>query len=303
ALFAVAGREPRNANSFDLGFALGPRINAAGRLADMSLGIDLLITDDDDLALDLARQLDTMNRERRTIETAMREQAINAMDTAEAAPGATVCVFDDGWHQGVVGLVASRLKERFWRPTLAFAPAGDDELRGSGRSIPDVHLRDALDLVSKRHPGLIRKFGGHAMAAGLTLGRDDLPHFIEAFERAVRELTGRERFDPLLETDGSLETGYANAEVAGLLQSHVWGAGFAAPVFQDTFMVRQQRLLGGKHLKLSLERGHQRFDAIWFGRDTLLPEWIDVAYRLEQNIYNGVVSAQLMVEHAAQAQA
>ena len=153
-------------------------------------------------------------------------------------------MFDPGWHQGVVGLVASRLKEKFWRPTLAFAPAGDDEIRGSGRSIPDVHLRDALDLVSKRHPDLIRKFGGHAMAAGLTLGRNDFAAFAPAFDAAVRELTGRDSFEPVIETDGSLESGYANAEVAGLLQQQVWGAGFAAPLFLDEFTVRNQRLVG-----------------------------------------------------------
>jgi len=298
ALFAVAGREPRTASGFDLGFALGPRINAAGRLADMSLGIACLTTDDEAQALDLARQLDQINRERRTIETEMREQALAAMEDPAAAPGATVCVFDPGWHQGVVGLVASRLKEKFWRPTLAFAPAGDDEIRGSGRSIPDVHLRDALDLVSKRHPALIRKFGGHAMAAGLTLGRDDLAAFAPAFDAAVRELTGRDRFEPLIETDGALETGYANAEVAGLLQQQVWGAGFAPPLFLDEFTVRAQRLVGEKHLKLSLERGHQRFDAIWFGHDQSLPEHIRAAYRLEQNVWNGMVSVQLVIEHA-----
>ncbi|OZI56694.1 single-stranded-DNA-specific exonuclease RecJ [Bordetella genomosp. 4] len=298
ALFAVASREPRNASGFDLGFAIGPRINAAGRLADMSLGIACLTTDDEAQALDMARQLDQINRERRGIEAEMREQALAAMENAGAAPGATVCVFDPGWHQGVVGLVASRLKEKFWRPTLAFAPADDDEIRGSGRSIPDVHLRDVLDLVSKRHPGLIRKFGGHAMAAGLTLGRQDFPAFAPAFDAAVQELTGRNHFEPLLETDGSLESGYANAEVANLLQQQVWGAGFAAPLFLDEFIVRNQRLVGEKHLKLSLERGHQRFDAIWFGHDQSLPEYVQVAYRLEPNVWNGVVSAQLVVEHA-----
>src|SRR5690606_38947790 len=241
---------------------------------------------------------DQINRERRGIEAEMREQALAAMEAADNAAGASVCVFDDGWHQGVVGLVASRLKEKFWRPTLAFAPAGDDEIRGSGRSIPDVHLRDALDLVSKRHPALIRKFGGHAMAAGLTLGRNDFPVFSRAFDAAVRELTGRDAFEPLIETDGSLESGYANAEVAGLLQQQVWGAGFAAPLFLDEFTVRNQRLVGEKHLKLSLERGHQRFDAIWFGHDQSLPERVQVAYRLEPNIWNGMVSAQLVVEHA-----
>lgn len=298
ALFAVAGREPRNANSFDLGFALGPRINAAGRLADMSLGIACLTTDDEAQALNMARELDNINRERRTIEAEMREQAMAAMEAPQATAGATVCVYDPGWHQGVVGLVASRLKEKFWRPTLAFAPAGDDEIRGSGRSIPDVHLRDVLDLVSKRHPGLIRKFGGHAMAAGLTLGRDGFAQFAPAFEAAVRELTGRDQFEPLIETDGSLETGYANAEVAGLLQQQVWGAGFAAPLFLDEFTVRSQRLVGEKHLKLSLERGAQRFDAIWFGHDQSLPAQIQAAYRLEQNVWNGMVSVQLVIEHA-----
>lgn len=301
ALFAVAGREPRSANGFDLGFALGPRINAAGRLADMSLGIACLTTDDEDQALAMARELDNINSERRGIEAEMREQAMAAMQAPEAVAGATVCVFDPSWHQGVVGLVASRLKEKFWRPTLAFAPAGDDEIRGSGRSIPDVHLRDALDLVSKRHPGLIRKFGGHAMAAGLTLGRDGFAAFAPAFDAAVRELTGRDRFEPLIETDGSLETGYANAEVAGLLQQQVWGAGFSAPLFLDEFTVRNQRLVGEKHLKLSLERGQQRFDAIWFGHDQSLPERIQAAYRLEQNVWNGLVSVQLVIEYAGAA--
>jgi single-stranded-DNA-specific exonuclease len=299
ALYAVAAREPRTANAFDLGFALGPRINAAGRLSDMSLGIACLTTDDEAQALEIARELDAINRDRRTIEAAMREQAMAAMQEAEAVAGATVCVYDDTWHQGVVGLVASRLKDQFWRPTLAFAPAGDDELRGSGRSIPDVHLRDVLDLVSKRDPSLIRKFGGHAMAAGLTVGRADFPRFAPAFEAAVRELTGRDNFEPVLETDGSLESGYANADVAGLLQQQVWGSGFAAPLFLDTFQIRAQRLLGDKHLKLTLERGHQRFDAIWFGQTRLLPDMVDVAYRLEQNVWNGRVSVQLVVEHAA----
>ncbi|AIT28531.1 single-stranded-DNA-specific exonuclease RecJ [Bordetella holmesii] len=298
ALFAVAGREPRSASGFDLGFALGPRINAAGRLADMSLGIACLTTDDEDQALRMARELDAINRERRGIEAEMRDQAMAAMQAPDAVAGATVCVFDPSWHQGVVGLVASRLKEKFWRPTLAFAPAGDDEIRGSGRSILDVHLRDVLDLVSKRHPGLIRKFGGHAMAAGLTLGRDGFAAFAPAFDAAVRELTGRDRFEPLLETDGSLESGYANAEVAGLLQQQVWGAGFAAPLFLDEFTVRSQRLVGEKHLKLSLERGHQRFDAIWFGHDEMMPERIQAAYRLEQNVWNGMVTAQLVIEYA-----
>ena len=299
ALFAVSARNPQAASAFDLGFALGPRINAAGRLADMGLGIRCLTTDDDTQALELARELDTINRERRQIEGVMKEQALAATEQIQAGKvGASVCVFHHDWHQGVVGLVASRLKEKFFRPTLAFAPAGDDELRGSGRSIPDVHLRDVLDLVSKRHPGLIRKFGGHAMAAGLTLGRDDFEQFSPAFEQAVIELTGRKSFEPLIETDGSLEQGFANAQVAVMLEQEVWGAGFAAPLFLDDFMVRSQKLVGEKHLKLSLERGHQRFDAIWFNRVDSLPEFVKVAYRLDQNVWNGRITVQLVIEHA-----
>lgn len=300
ALFAVASREPRRASGFDMGFALGPRINAAGRLADMSIGIHCLITDDDTHALELARELDKINQERRTIETTMREEALASIQQAQQTVGATVCVYHPDWHQGVVGLVASRLKETYWRPAMAFARDDAGELRGSGRSIPDVHLRDVLDLISKRYPGIILKFGGHAMAAGLTLREDAYPRFIQAFDDAVKELTGNDSFDPVIETDGSLETGYANAEVASLLEQQIWGAGFPQPVFRDTFFVRQQRLLKQKHLKLSLERGHQRFDAIWFNRDTLLPETIDVAYRLDLNTWNGMVSAQLIVEHASQ---
>lgn len=298
ALFAVAGREPRQASAFDLGFAVGPRINAAGRLADMSLGINCLITDDEGEALDLARQLDAMNQERRGIEATMREEALAAIESSQPIIGASVCVYHPDWHQGVVGLVASRLKETYWRPTLAFARADSGELRGSGRSIPDVHLRDVLDLVSKRYPGVILKFGGHAMAAGLTLREDAYQMFIQGFDEAVQELSGRASFDPVIETDGSLESGYANADVAGLLQQQVWGAGFPAPIFRDTFYVRQQRLLKDKHLKLSLERGHQRFDAIWFNHANMLPEHIDAAYRLDQNVWNGNISAQLIIEFA-----
>ena len=302
ALFAVASRDPQTASAFDLGFALGPRINAAGRLADMGLGIQCLITDDDMQALDCARQLDAINKERRQIENVMKEQALAASEQIHSAGvGASVCVFHPDWHQGVVGLVASRLKEKFFRPTLAFAPASDDEIRGSGRSIPDVHLRDALDLVSKRHPGLIRKFGGHAMAAGLTLARDDFDYFVPAFDAAVIELTGSSSFEPHIETDGSLESGFANAQVAGMLNQEVWGAGFAAPLFLDEFTVRSQRLVGEKLLKLNLERGIQRFDAIWFGHADSLPERIRAAYKLEQNIWNGMVNVQLVIEYACAA--
>lgn len=301
ALFAVAGREPRQASGFDLGFALGPRINAAGRLADMSLGINCLITDDENQALKLARELDEMNQQRRGIEGTMREEALVAVEQNQPITGASVCVYHPDWHQGVVGLVASRLKETYWRPTLAFARSEPGQLRGSGRSIPDVHLRDVLDLVSKQHPGIILKFGGHAMAAGLTLREDAYEQFLQGFDDAVIQLTGRSSFEPVIETDGSLETGYANAQVAGMLSEQVWGAGFPAPVFRDVFRVQHQRLLKDKHLKLSLERSHQRFDAIWFNHAELLPEHVDVAYRLEQNVWNGTVSAQLIIEYACPA--
>lgn len=298
ALFQVAGRDPRQASAFDLGFALGPRINAAGRLADMALGIRCLITDDEDEAANLARELEDMNQDRRSIEQSMREEALRAAELAEPDTSATVCVFHPEWHQGVVGLVASRLKEKYWRPTLAFAQGDEGEIKGSGRSIPDVHLRDALDLVSKRYPGLILKFGGHAMAAGLTIEEDNYDVFVQAFEEAVQELTGRYQFDPVIETDGSLEPEHINITVASLLQKQVWGAGFPAPVFRDKFFVRQQRLLKNKHLKLSLERNGEYFDAIWFNRDTLLPENIEAAYRLDQNEWNGNVSVQFIIEFA-----
>lgn len=298
ALFAVAGRDPAQASAFDLGFALGPRINAAGRLADMSLGIRCLTTDDESQALELARELDTMNQQRRVIEGAMREEALASVELAQPVIGASVCVYQADWHQGVVGLVASRLKETYWRPALAFSRAEPGQLRGSGRSIPDVHLRDALDLVSKRYPGMILKFGGHAMAAGLTLDESRYDDFVAGFDQAVRTLTGRDSFEPLIETDGSLESGYANVAVAQMLASEVWGAGFPSPVFRDVFRVAHQRLLKDKHLKLSLQRGEQRFDAIWFNHADTLPEFAEVAYRLDVNAWNGVLSAQLIVEHA-----
>src|SRR5690606_12228195 len=298
ALFEVAGRQPRSATAFDLGFALGPRINAAGRLADMSLGIHCLLTDDPAQATALARQLDAINQERRSIELAMREEAMNVLMQDAPARAASVCVYHPEWHQGVVGLVASRLKDAYWRPSLAFARCDDGTLRGSGRSVPEVHLRDVLDLVSKRYPGIILKLGGHAMSAGLTLAEAAYPVLVEGFDAAVRELSGADRFEPVIETDGSLEADFATIEVASLLQEQVWGAGFPAPVFRDTFTVLHQRLLKDKHLKLFLQRGTQRFDAIWFNHADPLPERAQLAYRLDCNEWNGRVSVQLVVEHA-----
>ncbi|HET8598181.1 MAG TPA: single-stranded-DNA-specific exonuclease RecJ [Castellaniella sp.] len=298
ALFEVAGRDPGQAGTGDLGFALGPRINAAGRMADMSLGIHCLLEDDPARARELARALDDINRERRARETEMRDQALAHLDAQPSAQAASVCVWQEGWHPGVIGLVASRLKETYWRPALAFAPDGVDTLRGSGRSIPDVHLRDALDLVSKRLPGAILQFGGHAMAAGLTLKTGAFDEFAAGFDAAVRTLSGREAFEPCLETDGSLEPGYLTADTAALLAGQVWGAGFPAPLFQDRFRVVHQRLLKDRHLKLFLERDGQRIDAIWFNHAEPLPERIEAVYRLESNTWGGQTSVQLLIEHA-----
>ncbi|MDP4589837.1 MAG: single-stranded-DNA-specific exonuclease RecJ [Burkholderiaceae bacterium] len=300
ALFAVAGRQPQLAVASDFGFIVGPRINAAGRLADMSVGIECLITDDEDRALVLARELDTFNRERRKIEATMREQALASIGEIDAQPhSAVVCVFDERWHQGVVGIVASRLKEQFYRPALAFAPGDAGEIRGSGRSIPDVHLRDVLDLVSKRQPGLIKKFGGHAMAAGLSLSQEDYAPFVLAFNQAVIDFTGKSRFEAVIETDGTLESGYANAQVAQMLEEQVWGSGFPNPLFVDEFTVDQQRLLNDKHLKLTLTRDRQRFEAIWFGHSETVGNRVRVVYRLATNHWNATVTAQLIIEHAA----
>lgn len=300
ALFAVAGRQPQLAVASDFGFIVGPRINAAGRLADMSVGIECLITDDEDRALVLARELDTFNRERRKIEATMREQALASIGEIDAQPNsAVVCVFDERWHQGVVGIVASRLKEQFYRPALAFAPGDAGEIRGSGRSIPDVHLRDVLDLVSKRQPGLIKKFGGHAMAAGLSLSQEDYAPFVLAFNQAVIDFTGKSRFEAVIETDGTLESGYANAQVAQMLEEQVWGSGFPNPLFVDEFTVDQQRLLNDKHLKLTLTRDRQRFEAIWFGHSETVGDRVRVVYRLATNHWNATVTAQLIIEHAA----
>jgi len=301
ALFMVAGGNFKEASATDLGFKIGPRINAAGRLADMSLGIRCLITDDETEALNLARQLDEINHQRRSIEHEMSEQALATLASPESAQSASICVFNESWHQGVVGIVASRLKEKFWKPTLAFAPADNDELRGSGRSIPELHLRDALDLVSKRHPGMILKFGGHAMAAGLSLKTGQFEAFSRAFNDAVQEMTGSSSFEPLLETDGSLEPVYATAETALLLQNQVWGAGFPAPLFRDVYRIRNQRLLKDKHLKLQVERNQVLYDAIWFNQQESLPEYAELVYELVPNQWNGVVSAQLLVKHARDA--
>lgn len=301
ALFNVSGTDYRNASSSDLGFRIGPRINAAGRLADMSIGIRCLITDNEDEAIELAEELDKINQQRRHIEHEMSEQALESLAQEEAQnlqPLASICVHDDDWHQGVVGIVASRLKEKFWRPVFAFAPADNDEIRGSGRSIPGVHLRDALDLVSKRHPNLILKFGGHAMAAGLSIRKDGLKSFNKALHDAIITMTGQSSFDSVIETDGSLPNNQATTRTAYLLEEQVWGAGFPPPTFCDTFIVRSQRILKDKHLKLRLEKDALQYDAIWFNHNEPLPDLARVVYELKVNEWNGQINVQFLVQHA-----
>ena len=297
ALFAAAGREPERASTFDLGFALGPRLNAAGRLSDMSLGIECLITDDMGRALNIAQELDKLNRERRSIEQGMQEDALVRLAGFDPGQTATVSLFEPGWHQGVIGIVAGRIKEKLHRPVVAFARGGDGELKGSGRSIPCLHLRDALDLVAKQHPDLILRFGGHAMAAGLTIREADYDRFEAVFEETVQALVGPADLTRTLETDGALETGYMTLDSARLLERGIWGQGFAAPLFEDHFRVDSQRLLKDKHLKLQLSKNSVRFDAIRFNFAEGAAANIRAAYRLAPNEYNGVTSLQLMLEH------
>ncbi|KDP89368.1 single-stranded DNA exonuclease [Cupriavidus sp. SK-3] len=302
ALFRAAGREATRANTFDLGFGVGPRLNAAGRLADMSLGIECLLTDDANRAWEIAQELDGMNRERRDIEAGMQQEALQILEgplgALDPAARFTISVFNDTWHQGVIGIVASRLKEKYHRPTITFAPGDEDTIKGSGRSIPGFHLRDALDLVSKRHPGLLKKFGGHAMAAGLTLGAGDFAQFMAAFETVGREWLSDEQLARVIETDGDIEDACFSPEFVSLLEQQVWGQGFPAPTFCGEFDVVRQSVLKGKHLKLQLGRGSQRFDAIWFNHAESLGASALVAYRLDNNTFNGVTRVQMVIEHA-----
>jgi single-stranded-DNA-specific exonuclease len=298
ALFSVAGREVRKANPFDLGFTAGPRLNAAGRLADMSLGIECLLTDDNQRAWDIARQLDDINRDRRDIEAGIQEAALASLENIAPSDKAALTLFDPSWHQGVIGIVASRLKEKFFRPTITFAPAANGMIRGSGRSIPGFHLRDALDLVYKRHPHLIDKFGGHAMAAGLSLREENFALFSEAFEQVARESLTAADLEHVLEHDGSLPPAYYTLDFIGQLDDQVWGQGFAPPLFCDEFQVLSQRVLKDKHLKLQLQRDNRKFDAIWFNHADSLPDRIRAAYRLDANEYNGRTTVQLMVAFA-----
>lgn len=299
ALFEAAGADYSKASTMDLGFKIGPRLNAAGRLADMSIGISCLLSTDPDEAASLATQLSNLNQERRRIEETMSTEALQAIDAHSSSDNeAAISVFHDDWHQGVVGILASRLKEKFWKPVIAFAPADDAEIRGSGRSVPDVHLRDTLDLVSKRHPDLILKFGGHAMAAGLSIRKQDFEIFRQAFMKAVADISGKTEFKPLLETDGHLPGSEMTVETAEMIEDQAWGTGFPYPCFMDTFKIKSQRILKEKHSKLLLEKDGVFVDAIWFNHNEDLGDLQDFVYEIGCNRWQGRVSIQLIIRHA-----
>ncbi len=302
ALFTVAVREPSRAVAFDLGFAVGPRLNAAGRLADMALGIQCLLTDDADHALLLATQLDAINRSRRDVEADMSQQAAALLlavhDGADDPPPA-VTLFDPSFHEGVIGIVAGRLKDTLHRPTFVFAHSIDGTLKGSGRSIAGFHLRDALDLISKRHPLLLARFGGHAMAAGCSLV-DGTPDALALFDGALREVA-REWLDEStlirrLRTDGPLAPSDFDAATIGAINAQVWGQAFEAPVFCDNVEVLGQRVVGEKHLKLRVRHGGEIRDAIWFSHLDSVAQHVRMAYRVTLDEYQGRARVQMVVE-------
>jgi single-stranded-DNA-specific exonuclease len=314
ALFAVAGRKSFAATTADFGFALAPRINAAGRLSDMRLGIECLVTDDEARAAELAKMLDAINRERREIEGGMRDQALaiaeGLLDTAEDPQGSVIpsgiSVFDPDFHEGVVGIVASRLKDQWHRPTFVFAPSGAvdaqgepvPELKGSGRSIAGFHLRDALDLMTKRHPQLLLRFGGHAMAAGCTIDEDKFELFDAVFQQIASEWLDKETLQQRLQTDGSLPASECRFDVAESLNREVWGQGFPAPVFIDTVEVVSQRIVGEKHLALKLKHQGLAVEGIWFNRTEPLESPASLAYRLEADEWQGNKRVKWIVEAA-----
>ncbi len=305
SLFKAAGRQALGATTFDFGFALGPRINAAGRLADMTLGIECLLTDDAARADELAQMLDGINRERRSIESGMREQAqlaADAMIDEDEEPPPAIAIFDPDFHEGVVGIVASRIKDKLHRPTFVFAasqaPGKEHELKGSGRSIPGFHLRDALDLVAKRHPGVLLRFGGHAMAAGCTIAEENFDQFEHGLQQVAREWLDAATLTRRLETDGPLAPEYRRADLVDTLHKEVWGQGFAAPTFSEEVEVVSQRLVGEKHLALKLKHQGQPVDGIWFGHTETLPARVVLAFRLDADEWQGVKRVRFLVEGA-----
>ena len=307
ALLDVAGRDASRLVAADLAFAVAPRLNAAGRLTDMTLGIECLLCDDERRAREMAATLDRLNRERRGIEADMRSQAIAQverlhLDDAEGLPFG-LCLFDPEWHQGVVGILAARIKEQLHRPVIAFAPDNGDLLKGSARSVPGLHIRDALDAVAARHPGLISRFGGHAMAAGLTLARDALEPFRAAFDAEVRRHLSERDLRGTMLSDGALEAHDLGLELArALREAGPWGSGFPEPLFDGEFEIVEQRVVGEHHVKLKVKpRGDAaRIDAIAFNAAADWPaeRTLRLAYRLDVNLFRGQEAAQLIVEHA-----
>lgn len=301
ALLQAAGRDPQRASAYDLGFVAGPRINAAGRLTDMSLGIECLLSDDPLRAMELARQLDALNRERRSIELQMHDGALAYLERFDPGQASGLALHDASWHQGVIGILAARIRERFHRPVVAFAAGADGELKGSGRSIPGLHLRDALDLVHKRHPGLLLRFGGHAAAAGLSIRPSDFERFRAAFDDTLRGLLTPEDLAQRIDTDGTLPTRQMTLDLARSIGEIAWGQGFPAPRFHGLFRVSDQRVLGGGHLKMVLgvpaQPGARGLDAMLFQHTERLPEQIRAVYRLDVNEWNGSRAVQLVLDH------
>jgi single-stranded-DNA-specific exonuclease len=300
ALFAAANRATARASAYDLGFVAGPRINAAGRLDDMTVGIRCLVTDDAREAGVLAARLGELNAERRAIEATMRDAAMAAIATLDASAFAaahSICLVDAAWHQGVVGIVAARLKERYNRPAIVFAPGDDGEIKGSGRSIEGFHLRDALERVASNSPGLVRRFGGHAMAAGLTLGAGAFAAFAAAFEAVAREWLSPAQLTRTIETDGALDPGELSLPLARAIETGVWGQGFPPPRFDGEFDVVAQRVVGGSHSKLRLAGADGEVDAMLFGHAEPLPARIRAAYRPQVDRYQGVEALTIIIEH------
>jgi len=297
ALLQVARRPAGKTSAYELGFIVGPRLNAAGRLEDMSLGIQCLLSDDAAEAAEIAARLDALNKERRSIEADMQQAALAALEHINPTESASLAMFDEAWHQGVIGILASRLKDKFHRPVIAFARAQSGELKGSGRSIPGLHLRDALDLLAKRHPHLLQRFGGHAMAAGVSIREEHFDEFCCAFESIAQSLLTPADLTRIIETDGALDATNFTLDIARSLEQQVWGQGFPQPLFDGEFTVQTQRVVGEKHLKLKLSTPHAAFDAIHFFSTDPMPQSIRAVYSLGINEYNGNVNLQLIIRH------
>ena len=298
ALLKIAGRDVSKASTFDLGFAVGPRLNAAGRLDDMTLGIRCLLTDSDSEAEHIANELNDMNNERKQIEKQMREEAEINLSALKIDAHNSICVVHEEFHQGVIGIVAGRLKEKYHRPTIVFAPDGKEFLKGSGRSIAGIHLRDVLDWVDKHAPDTIVKFGGHAMAAGLTIVATQYELFKNTFEQAVLAMSEPDVFIKQITTDGELLPTDMTVENIDAINAQVWGQGFAPPLFEGEFEIVEQRVLKEAHLKLTLRNPHGTYSAIWFFHATELDSPMHCAYQMQRNDWNGKTSVQLLIEYA-----